>query len=102
MATLLVLYGAAADAAAFDKYYFETHVPIAKKMKGLRRYTVNAGPVATPAGGAAPQLVARLEWDSMAELGAAMESAEGQAAKGDLPNFASGGATVLVYEERVV
>ncbi len=94
--------GGRGEAVAFDKYYFEKHVPIAKKMKRLRRYSVNAGAVAAPAGGAAPQLVARLEWDSMAELGAAMESPEGQAAKADLANFASGRATVLVFEERVV
>jgi uncharacterized protein (TIGR02118 family) len=33
---------------AFDKHYFEAHVPIAKKIPGLRKYEVSRGPVATP------------------------------------------------------
>ena len=32
---------------AFDKHYFEAHVPIAKKIPGLRKYEVSRGPVAT-------------------------------------------------------
>ena len=33
MAQLLALYHQPADPAAFDRYYFETHVPIAKKFQ---------------------------------------------------------------------
>jgi hypothetical protein len=33
---------------AFDKHYFEAHVPIAKKIPGLRKYEVSQGPVANP------------------------------------------------------
>ena len=32
MASLVVLYKTPKDAAAFDKYYAETHIPIAKKI----------------------------------------------------------------------
>jgi type IV secretion system protein VirD4 len=35
---------------AFDKHYIEAHVPIAKKIPGLRKYEVSQGPVATPGG----------------------------------------------------
>ena len=34
MASLVVLYKTPKDAAAFDKYYAETHIPIAKKIPG--------------------------------------------------------------------
>ena len=50
MAKIVVMYKTPTDVAAFDKYYFETHVPIAKKIPGLKRYEVSQGPVATPAG----------------------------------------------------
>ncbi|HVX75718.1 MAG TPA: EthD family reductase, partial [Bradyrhizobium sp.] len=50
MAHLLVMYKTPKDAAAFDKHYFETHVPLAKKIPGLRKYEVSQGVVATPAG----------------------------------------------------
>jgi len=39
---------------AFDKHYFEAHVPIAKKIPGLRKYEVSQGPVATPGGPSLP------------------------------------------------
>jgi len=43
MARVLVMYKTPKDAQAFDKYYFETHVPIAKKLPGLRKYEVSRG-----------------------------------------------------------
>ena len=92
MAQLLVLYNSPADPAAFDRYYRETHIPLAKKMPGLRSYSVSRGPVQAPMG-TAPHLVAVLDFDSMAGLSAALNSPEGQAAAADVPNFASGGAT---------
>ena len=51
MAKLIVLYKTPADAAAFDKYYRDTHVGIAKKIPGLRAYELSKGPVAGSAGG---------------------------------------------------
>ena len=41
MAKLIALCKKHAAAAAFDAYYFATHVPIAKKIAGLRRYEVS-------------------------------------------------------------
>ena len=97
-ATLLVLYHHPTDPTAFERYYHGTHIPLAKKMPGIRKYTVNKGPVAG-AGGESPYfLVAELAFDSMAALGAAFESAEGKAAAGDVPNFATGGVTMVTYE----
>lgn len=37
----------------------------------------------------------------MADVNAALASPEGQAAAGDLANFASGGATLLIYDVRL-
>ena len=50
MAQLVVMYKTPKDAAAFDKHYAEKHIPMAKKIPGLRKYEVSKGPVATPAG----------------------------------------------------
>ena len=102
MATLLVLYKTPTDAAAFDKYYAETHIPLAKKIPGLRSYKVSKGAVASPAGASGVHLVATLAFDSMADLQKALGSAEGAAAAGDLPNFASGGADLLMFEDGAV
>lgn len=35
---LLVMHPAPANPADFDRYYFEKHVPPAKKIPGLRKY----------------------------------------------------------------
>ena len=102
MAQLLVLYKTPKDTAAFDKYYFETHAPIAKAIPGVRKYEVSQGPVNTPAGPADVHLVAILQFDSMAALQQALGSPQGQAAAGDLANFASGGVELLMYDTREV
>jgi uncharacterized protein (TIGR02118 family) len=92
---LTVLYNHPDDAAAFDKHYDEVHIPLASKMPGLRRYTVSH-PAPGPDGSKPDyHLVAVLEFDDEAAFGAAVTSAEGQAATGDVPNFATGGATML-------
>jgi uncharacterized protein (TIGR02118 family) len=46
--------------------------------------------------GIAPQLVAILRFDSLADLNAALASPEGRAAAADLSNFASPGPTLLI------
>ena len=102
MARLVVLYKTPADAAAFDKYYAQTHIPIAKKIPGLRKYEISEGPVATPAGPSGIHLVATLHFDSLAAIGAGLASAEGQAAAADVPKFATGGADILMFETREV
>jgi len=50
MAELVVLYKTPKDAAAFDKHYAETHIPLAKKLPGLKKYAVSTGAVGSPAG----------------------------------------------------
>lgn len=102
MAQLIVLYKKPADAAAFDAYYTSTHVPLAKKIPGLRRYDISAGPVTTPGGPSAYHLVAVLTFDSLAALQAALGSPEGQAAAGDLGNFAQAGVELLMFDSKTL
>ena len=99
MAQVLVLYNTPVDAAAFDHYYHTTHVPLANTIPGLRSYVINANPVHAMSG-TAPYLVAELTFDSMAEIQAALMSPQGQAAAADLPNFATGGVTLLMFETK--
>jgi uncharacterized protein (TIGR02118 family) len=99
-AQLVVLYNTPADAAAFDRYYAETHTPLVKKIPGLRSLTVSNGPVTTRQGPSPYHLIATLAFDSMEAMQAALGSPEGQAAGGDLRNFAQAGATILMYETR--
>ncbi|MGA2795470.1 MAG: EthD family reductase [Roseiarcus sp.] len=102
MARLLAMYKTPKDAIAFDKYYFETHVPIAKKIPGLRKYEISRGTAATPAGPSGFHLIAILHFDDLGAIQAAFASAEGQAAAGDLANFATGGADLLMFDSSEV
>lgn len=102
MAKLVVLYRKPADAAAFDDYYFKTHVPLAKRVPGLRRYEVNAAPVTSPTGISPYHLVATLEFDSMSALQRALGSNEGAAAAGDLAHFAQAGVEMLMFDTKEV
>ena len=102
MAKLVVLYKQAADPAAFDRHYTATHIPLAKKIPGLLRYEVSDGVVSTPAGPAPYQLVASLEFESLGALQKGLGSPEGQAAAGDLANFAQAGAELLLFETKEV
>jgi len=97
MPQILVLYNTPADAAAFDKYYHETHIPLAKRIPGLRSYRISAAPPRVLAGNPA-HLVAELTFDTMADLDAARASPEGQATAGDLANFAQAGVSLLIME----
>ena len=99
MTQLLVLYNTPTDPAAFDRYYHGTHVPIARRIPGLLSYSISNGPVRALAG-TAPYLVATLNFDSMADVNAALASPEGQAAAADVGNFASGGATLLIFDSK--
>ena len=40
MIRLLVLYVQPEEPAAYDKYYLEKHIPIARRMKALRKWTI--------------------------------------------------------------
>jgi len=100
MAKLVALYKKPADVAAFDRYYFSNHVVAAKKIPGLRRYEVSSGPVATPQGASPYHLIATLSFDSVDAIQRALASPEGQAAAGDLANFAQAGVELLVFDSK--
>ena len=101
MAQVIAIYNTPTDPAAFDLYYRETHIPIAKKLPGLRSYSMSKGPVMALAG-STPYLVAVLKFGSTADIQAALMSPEGQAAGADLDKFATGGVTLLACDTEMV
>ena len=102
MAKLDALYQQPRDAAAFDDHFFNKHVPLAKQIPGLLGYEVTQGDVMGMAGTHAVYLVATLEFESMAAIGAAMASPQGQATAADLANFAAAGVEIMMGETRMV
>ena len=98
MHILTVLYGQPDDPAAFDAHYFDTHASMVDKIGGLNRWS--ARKIDSMDGSTPPYyLIAELEFDSLEQLQESMGSAEGQTAANDVPNFASGGATMVVAHD---
>lgn len=93
---LIALYGVPADSQAFERSYTETHVPLAVKIPHLRQATSAVVNAAADGGEVDLHRVAVLSFANMEEFGVAAATAEAQAAMDDLPNFATGGATVLI------
>jgi uncharacterized protein (TIGR02118 family) len=91
-----LLYGHPTDAGAFEKYYAETHLPIAAKMKGVDKLELTKFISAPDGSKAAYYRMAELSFSNPAQLQETMGSPEGQAAVADLANFATGGVTMII------
>jgi uncharacterized protein (TIGR02118 family) len=98
MVRFLVVYDRPQDPKEFDRHYREAHIPLTKKLPGLRRYTISRDP--TPIRGGEPYyLIAELDWDDMGALERAFQSPDGRATAEDVANLApDGGVRSMVYE----
>jgi uncharacterized protein (TIGR02118 family) len=93
---ITVLYGAPKDPAQFEKYYAETHMPMVYAVKEIKRTELAMG---LPGPGDAPPPFYRIfeAWfDSPEHLKQVTGTAQWKKIVDDVPNFASGGATVLI------
>jgi len=104
MARMVVIYRTPRDVEAFDRHYFETHVPLAKKIPGLQKYEVSDGPVAMPGGASDVHLIGTLHFDDLAAIQRAFASPEGQAAGADRRLFApdDSGVQMFLFDSREV
>ena len=102
MAKLISLYDHPTDAAAFEKYLNETHLDIARKIPGLRSLEISRGPVMTAAGPGPYHLLVILNFETMDDLNAGLNTPEGHAAAADAAFLGTGGLTVLVFDSQQV
>jgi uncharacterized protein (TIGR02118 family) len=98
MIKLTVLYNPPADPAAFDAYYFGTHVPLANKLPGLARMEVSKLSGSLDGSPAPYHLAADLYFASTDALMAALGSPEGAAVAADVANYAQAGVSMFVGE----
>lgn len=74
MYRMTIQYDAPADPEAFDKQYFERHVPLCKPVPGLLAASFSKPSALGP--GSAPYLVAQLDFADADAFKAAMRSPE--------------------------
>jgi uncharacterized protein (TIGR02118 family) len=96
MVKITALYGTPKDPEAFEKYYAETHMPMVYHAEGPVRIELGK-PMPGPDGKAPPfYRITEIWFQSADALHTALGSPEWKKISADVPNFASGGATVLV------
>lgn len=104
MARMLVIYPTPRDVEAFDRHYFDIHVPLAKKIPGLRKYEVSHGAIAMPVGTTKIHRIGTLYFDDLAAIQTAFASPEGQAAGADRRLYApdDSGVQMFLFDNRDV
>jgi uncharacterized protein (TIGR02118 family) len=103
MAKVYAMYKHPADKAAFDRYYYGVHLPLAKTIPGLQGYEVTRGTIAGVGGGPAPyHLIAALTFSSLVAINAALVSPQGKAIAADLGNFATGGVDIYIADTETI
>jgi uncharacterized protein (TIGR02118 family) len=93
----VVLYNQPEDPEHFRSYYESTHIPLAAGLPGLKawRYSFD---VSSPGQEDPPYFcIFEGEFESAEAMGEAMSGEYGQKVGADVPNYASGGATILTY-----
>ncbi|MDR3559772.1 MAG: EthD family reductase [Candidatus Pacebacteria bacterium] len=97
MAKMVVIYKTPKDSVAFEKHYFEVHVPLAKKLPGLKSYEASRGSVIKVAGDWIPYLVATLYFDDLDSIKKAFASPEGKACAADRKILAPNESDLQMY-----
>ncbi|MBT2187378.1 EthD family reductase [Sphingobium nicotianae] len=96
MHKIVVLYPPQPDPDAFKAYYEATHIPLVRKLPGVLgfRYSFNVEAL----GGESPYFcIFEADFADGAAMGAALQSPEGGAVAGDVPNFAPVSPTLIHY-----
>lgn len=98
MLRITSLHGFPHDPAEFDRYYGSVHTPIVQSIPGVRN--IRFGRVLTTVDGQPPPyyLVSDVYFDDRASFEAALESSQMKEAIADVPNFATGGVTIMFCE----
>jgi len=94
---MVVIYNTPRDRKAFDRHYFNVHVPMAKELPGLRGYDVSRGSIVAPGGVSGPYLIATLHFDSVASIREAFASPQGLACAADRRLLAPESSSYQMY-----
>ena len=104
MAQMIVIYKTPKNPAAFDRHYFEVHVPLARQLPGLRKLEMNRGPIISLYGASEAHLVATLHFDSLSDINAAFISECGRACAADRQQLAphANDVQMLLFDTQIL
>jgi uncharacterized protein (TIGR02118 family) len=95
---LVAFYSRPDDVEAFEKAYWESHVPLVRQVPGLLNLVVNRFSD-SPMGPAPYYMIAELHFSDVESFDAAMASSENRAAGKNLMGFARGCVTFAIADE---
>ncbi len=98
MVKLIALYKKPEDVQAFDQAYFDTHIPLVKKVPGLERVDISRI-TGTAFGQSDLYLIAELYFRDQEAMDRAMASPENRAAGKNLMGFAKDVVTMVFAQE---
>jgi uncharacterized protein (TIGR02118 family) len=98
MIRVLALHNTPIELSSYDDYYVNVHMPLVRRIPGVRN--IRYGRVIRAADGGPPPyfLISDVYFDDEAALQVALDSPEMADAFADVPNFATGGATIMICE----
>jgi uncharacterized protein (TIGR02118 family) len=98
MLRITSLHGFPDDQTEFDRYYGSVHTPMVQRIPGVRNIRYGRAQ-ATLTGDPPPYyLISDVYFDDKASFEAALESPQMKEAIADVPNFATGGVTIMFCE----
>jgi uncharacterized protein (TIGR02118 family) len=98
-AKIIILFGKPTDPKAFDEQYWRDHVPLAKQMPGVKKYTINKI-TGAPRGEPAYYQMVELEFENMEALKKALDSPASRESARHAVKIATGGITFLYAEPK--
>jgi uncharacterized protein (TIGR02118 family) len=98
MIRVLALHNPPAELSSYDDYYLNVHMPLVQQVPGVRN--IRFGKVLRAADGGQPPffLISDVYFDDEEALQRAIDSPEMAAAFADVPNFATGGVSIMICE----
>ena len=97
MARIIAIYRTPKDIEAFDKHYFEVHIPLAKTLPGLMKYDVGRSPIISTTGHSDTYCIGTLYFDSLDAIKTAFASPQGKACAADRRILAPDNDDVQIY-----
>ena len=94
---MIAIYKTPKDIEAFDKHYFEVHIPMAKKLPGLLKYDVGRSPIISTTGHSDIYCISTLYFESLDAIKIAFASPQGQLCAADRRILAPENDDVQIY-----
>lgn len=96
MTKMTVIYQTPKDISAFEKHYFNVHIPLAKQLPGLIKYEINDGEIQSTTGHSSFR-IANLYFESLDAMKQAFISEIGQKCAVDRRVLAPDNEDVQIY-----